>query len=56
EHISDVGLFSAIEQGIFADIRRSREAGKGLEGVFKKGEAYENPIRDALEQELGVKG
>lgn len=55
EHISDVGLFSAIEQGIFADIKRSREGGKGLEGVFKKSEAYENPIRSALEHELGVR-
>lgn len=55
EYISDVGLFSAIEQGIFADIRRDRNGGKGLEGVFKKSDEYENPLRDALERELGVK-
>lgn len=55
EHISDVGLFSAIEQGIFADIKRDRNGGRGLEGVFKKSEDYENPLRDALERKLGVK-
>ncbi len=55
EHIKDVGLISAIEEGIFADIARRRDGGKGLEGVFKKSDDYLNPIQDELERRLGVK-
>ena len=38
------GLFSALEKGIFADIKRPRNGGKGLAGVFEKGEHYYNPF------------
>ncbi|MBZ4664154.1 MAG: D-Lysine 56-aminomutase alpha subunit [Caloramator sp.] len=42
EEIEKEGLFTTLEKGIFADIKRSRYGGKGLDGVFKKGENYIN--------------
>ncbi len=48
EHIADIGLFDAIEEGLFADIKRPRELGKGTGGVYAKSPDYWNPILDAL--------
>ncbi|MFW6120550.1 MAG: lysine 5,6-aminomutase subunit alpha [Petrotogales bacterium] len=44
EQISEEGLFSALEKGIFADIKRPRDGGKGLNGVAEKSENYFNPF------------
>ena len=40
----DDALFGAIERGTFGDVRRSRSAGKGRDGVFLRGENYTNPF------------
>ncbi|OAA31032.1 dioxygenase [Kosmotoga arenicorallina S304] len=42
EKIRELGLFSALEKGIFADIERSRYGGKGLDGVAEKTNSYFN--------------
>jgi len=42
------GLFKGLEAGIFADIKRSPEGGRGLEGVFKRDEGYFNPFYEEL--------
>lgn len=42
--INQEGLFETIEQGKFANVKRPRNGGKGLEGVFKKNEFYFNPF------------
>ena len=42
------GLFTALEKGIFGDVKRSKTGGKGLDGVVRKGENYFNsfiPLR-----------
>jgi len=52
--IEQTGLMEAIEQGLFADIKRSRDMGKGLEGLVKKGPGYFNPFEAHLEAELGL--
>ncbi len=44
EKLNSEGLFSALEKGIFGDVKRSRSGGKGLEGVCAKGENYSNPF------------
>lgn len=49
--IRDKGLTTAIAQGRFADIKRAEDGGKGLEGVFKKGPSYSNPILELIEQQ-----
>jgi len=47
-HVARVGLMQAVEDGLFAGIRRARDGGKGLEGVFERGPGYFNPLLDRM--------
>jgi len=42
--IEQEGLFTALEKGLFADVKRSKTGGKGLAGVVEKAEGYRNPF------------
>jgi len=53
-NIDDIGLFEAIEKGIFANVKRGQTMGKGLNGVFEKDEKYFNPVLDKMLEELEV--
>lgn len=44
QEIEDIGLEAAMEKGLFADIKRTREGGKGGNGVLAKHELYYNPF------------
>lgn len=44
ERVEQEGLFSALELGLFGDVKRSKNGGKGLEGVVYKGINYMNPF------------
>jgi beta-lysine 5,6-aminomutase alpha subunit len=44
EKIVAEGLFNALEKGIFGDVKRPKNGGKGLDGVCRKGEHYMNPF------------
>ncbi len=48
KQIVDEGLFSALEKGIFADVKRPMNGGKGLAGVVTKGDHYFNPFIDLM--------
>jgi beta-lysine 5,6-aminomutase alpha subunit len=48
ERVAAGGLMHAIESRTFADISRSPEGGRGLEGVFARSPAYWNPFEEAL--------
>ncbi len=48
EEIEQMGLFATLEKGIFADIKRMRDAGKGLDGVVSKEENYFNPFVELM--------
>lgn len=50
EAIEKEGLFNSLEKGVFADVKRPINGGKGLDGVFEKGENYMNPF---IEKMLG---
>src|SRR5205085_12212863 len=39
-----LGLFKGLEAGLFADIKRSAEGGRGLEGVVERNASYFNPF------------
>ncbi len=52
--IADIGLMTALEQGLFADIKRSRVGGKGLEGVVQKAPDYYNPFLAPMQQTLAT--
>ncbi|MGD9605016.1 MAG: lysine 5,6-aminomutase subunit alpha [Bacilli bacterium] len=54
QEIEQMSLFKALENGVFADIKRSFTGGKGLEGVFLKHHNYVNVVMDALEEEEHV--
>jgi beta-lysine 5,6-aminomutase alpha subunit len=50
EKIKQEGLFSALEKGIFADIKRPKNGGKGLSGVIQKSEKYQNPFVEEMKK------
>jgi len=41
-------LFATLEQGVFAGVKRGRDAGKGLRGVVAKSEGYFNPFVELM--------
>ncbi|MBU2530096.1 MAG: lysine 5,6-aminomutase subunit alpha, partial [Elusimicrobia bacterium] len=53
--IKKAGLFDAIEEGMFAEVKRPKNGGKGLDGVYKKSPDYYNPVEDYLKKKLGIK-
>jgi beta-lysine 5,6-aminomutase alpha subunit len=52
ETIKKEGLFTSLSLGRFAEIKRESHRGKGLSGVFKKDQDYQNPILDRLLEAL----
>ena len=44
EQMENEGLFSALEKGIFANVKRPKNGGKGLDGVSRKEDNYFNPF------------
>ncbi|PLX17364.1 MAG: D-lysine 5,6-aminomutase subunit alpha [Candidatus Muiribacterium halophilum] len=52
KEIESESLFDAIAKGLFADVKRPKDGGKGINGVYKKGEDYYNPVEDFLIKEL----
>ena len=54
ERVEKEGLFKAMERGEFADIKRTENGGKGLNGVFRKDVEYFNPFLEKMKKELGL--
>ncbi|MBQ7624353.1 MAG: D-lysine 5,6-aminomutase subunit alpha, partial [Clostridia bacterium] len=48
KQIEKLGLFGTLEKGIFADIKRPKDGGKGLAGVVAKNDKYFNPFVDLM--------
>ena len=46
--IEQEGLFTALEKGLFADVKRSKTGGKGLAGVAEKDSGYLNPFVEMM--------
>ncbi|MCR4964937.1 MAG: lysine 5,6-aminomutase subunit alpha [Bacteroidales bacterium] len=44
KQIEKEGMFTALEKGIFGDVKRPMNGGKGLAGVVTKGDYYFNPF------------
>lgn len=56
EKIEKESLFRALEQGMFAQVKRGYNSGRGLDGVFMRSERYWNPVEDALREALSKHG
>ncbi len=54
EKIVDKGLFQSIAEGMFADVKRTSEGGKGRGGVVLRAPDYFNPIEGELRHRLGL--
>lgn len=54
QQVQGVGLFNALEQGMFADVKRSFTGGRGLTGVIEREQEYMNPFEDRLRAELDL--
>lgn len=52
KEVRETGLFDSIENGLFADVKRRKEGGKGFDGVVKKSPEYWNPAEEFLKKEL----
>ena len=48
KEIERIGLFATLERGVFADIKRPQDGGKGLDGVVRKADLYFNPFIEAM--------
>lgn len=53
EKIREIGLWTALEKGFFASVKRPRNGGKGREGVIARGDDYFNPFYELM---LGGEG
>lgn len=53
KEIQHKGMFESLNEGVFAGIKRGENAGKGLDGVFKKSKHYVNPFIDRMNAEMG---
>lgn len=54
EDIDKNSIFDAIEKGMFADVKRPKNGGKGMQGVYTKDADYWNPFEDFLKAELNI--
>ncbi|MEM1350125.1 MAG: lysine 5,6-aminomutase subunit alpha, partial [Myxococcota bacterium] len=54
ERVEREGMFSVLEQGVFADVFRPSTRGKGLLGVVERAADYYNPVEELLRVELGL--
>ena len=54
--IEKEGLFKTIEKGIFAQIKRPIDGGKGLDGVILTNKDYFNPFLEIMSKELHLGG
>jgi beta-lysine 5,6-aminomutase alpha subunit len=48
EEVGEEGILASLSRGVFADVKRSEDGGRGLSGVLSKSTDYLNPIEEAL--------
>ena len=54
KEIETLGLFTTLERGIFADVKRPKDGGKGLNGVVVKDEHYFNPFIEIMKGKVAA--
>jgi beta-lysine 5,6-aminomutase alpha subunit len=48
EQIASEGLFAALGTGVFGDVERKIDEGRGIEGIVRTGESYLNPLTELM--------
>jgi beta-lysine 5,6-aminomutase alpha subunit len=48
ERIAEEGLFAALGEGVFGDVPRQIDEGRGTEGIIEVGEGYLNPTAELM--------
>ncbi len=48
QRIADVGMFRAIEDGTFGDVRRRIDEGRGMDGIVATEDGYFNPVVELM--------
>ncbi|WP_028778193.1 lysine 5,6-aminomutase subunit alpha [Shimazuella kribbensis] len=54
KEVKQKSLFSALEEGVFADVKRSITGGKGLTGVIIRSADYWNPFESGLRERFAL--
>ncbi len=54
ETVRERGMFEVLADGVFADVKRPMDAGKGADGVFVRSGDYFNPVEEALRRRLDL--
>ncbi len=54
EHIAGVGLIAAIDEGVFGDVSRRVNEGRGIEGIVETELEYFNPATELMRGSLSV--
>jgi beta-lysine 5,6-aminomutase alpha subunit len=52
--VAEQGLMHAIEAGVFADVSRPPDGGRGFDGVFERADDYWNPFEERLARPKAV--
>jgi beta-lysine 5,6-aminomutase alpha subunit len=48
ERIAEIGLFAALGEGVFGDVRRHVGEGRGVEGIIETEDGYLNPTSELM--------
>ncbi len=48
ERIAETGLFAALGEGVFGDVRRRVQDGRGIEGIIEVDDGYLNPASELM--------
>lgn len=54
ERIEVEGMFDVLAKGVFADVFRPKDGGKGKQGVYARASTYFNPVEERLREALGL--
>jgi beta-lysine 5,6-aminomutase alpha subunit len=54
ETVRERGMFEVLADGVFADVKRPMDAGKGADGVFVRSGDYFNPVEETLRRRLDL--
>jgi beta-lysine 5,6-aminomutase alpha subunit len=48
QRIAEQGLFAALGEGVFGDVRRHVDEGRGIEGIVQTEPGYLNPLAELM--------